>query len=71
MLVGQTVNCDHSTDVANAIGSVKQTFWQESFKQDGIVIPAGINGVLKIDAKANPRLARGILMDPPSIHSNY
>ncbi len=70
MLVGQTVNCDHSTDVANAIGSVKQTFWQESFKQDGIVIPAGINGVLKIDAKANPRLARGILMDPPSIHSN-
>lgn len=70
MLVGQTVNCDHSTDVANAIGSVKETFWQEAYKDSGVLVPAGISGVLKIDAKANPRLARGILMDPPSIHSN-
>lgn len=69
-LIGQTVNCDHSTDIANAIGSVKNTYWQESFKDQGIMVPAGINGVLKIDAKANPRIARGILMNPPSIHSN-
>lgn len=70
MLVGQTVNCDHSTDIANAIGSVKETFWQEQQKTEGILVPAGIGGVLKIDARANPRIARGILMTPPSVHSN-
>lgn len=70
LLVGQTVNCDHETDVANAIGSVKSVVWQNSYKVDGITIPAGINGVLKIDGVSNPRIARGINMDPPSIHSN-
>lgn len=70
LLLGQTVNCDHSTDIGNAIGSVSQVMWQEAYKEGNFVIPAGINGVLKIDGKANPRIARGILMDPPSIHSN-
>ena len=74
LLIGQTINCDHETDMGNAIGAVKSVFWQESYTDtvDGkkINIPAGINGLFKIDAKSNPRLARGILMDPPSIHSN-
>lgn len=71
LLVGQTVNCDHSTDVGNAIGSIKEVYWQEEYTDNnGIVIPAGINAKLKIDGKANPRIARGIMMDPPSIHSN-
>lgn len=69
-LIGQTVNIDHETALGNAIGSVKEVFWQNATKAGEIEIPAGINGVLKIDAKANPRIARGILMDPPSIHSN-
>ena len=70
LLLGQTVNTDHSTDIGNAIGSVAQVSWQEAYTDAGIKIPAGINGVLKIDGKANPRIARGILMEPPSIHSN-
>lgn len=72
LLVGQTVNCDHETEIGNAIGSVKEVSWQNAYTDDtmGIEIPAGINAVLKIDAKANPRIARGIMMDPPSIHSN-
>lgn len=70
LLIGQTVNCDHSTDIGNAIGSVSEVIWQEAYKDGKILIPAGINGVLKIDGKANPRIARGILMEPPSIHSN-
>ena len=70
LIIGQTVNCDHETDIANAIGTVKDAFWQDSFTQDGVTIPGGINGVLKIDGVANPRIARGIMMDPPSIHSN-
>lgn len=71
LLLGQTVNCDHSTDIGNAIGAVSKVTWQEAYKaENSFMIPAGINGVLKIDGKANPRIARGILMDPPSIHSN-
>lgn len=70
LLVGQTVNCDHETDIANAIGSIKEVAWQDAYQVDGYTIPGGINGTLKIDAKSNPRIARGINMDPPSIHSN-
>ena len=71
MLVGQTVNIDHETALGNAIGSVVSVSWNESYKtDDGVTIPAGINAELKIDGKSNPRIARGILMDPPSIHSN-
>lgn len=70
LLLGQTVNCDHETNIGNAIGAVSQVMWQESYKYGSFTIPAGINGILKIDGKANPRIARGILMEPPSIHSN-
>ena len=70
ILLGQTVNCDHETNIGNAIGAVSQVMWQESYKDGSFTIPAGINGILKIDGKANPRIARGILMEPPSIHSN-
>lgn len=70
MLLGQTVNCDHETNIGNAIGAVSKVVWQDAYKEGNFTIPAGINGILKIDGKANPRIARGILMEPPSIHSN-
>lgn len=71
LLLGQTINIDHEMAVGNAIGSVSEVYWQESYKTtSGIIVPAGINGTLKIDAKSNPRIARGIMMEPPSIHSN-
>lgn len=70
LLLGQTVNTNHETETENAIGSVSKVFWQEATKVGNVKVPAGINGVFKIDAKSNPRIARGILMDPPSIHSN-
>lgn len=70
LMLGQTVNCDHETDIGNAIGAVSKVMWQEAYKDGNIFVPAGMNGVLKIDGKANPRIARGILMEPPSIHSN-
>lgn len=74
LLIGQTVNCDHETNIGNAIGSVKEVYWQEAYTVNkngkNITVPAGINAKLRIDGKANPRIARGIMMDPPSIHSN-
>jgi len=69
-LKGQTVNTNHDTEVENAVGAVSSVRWQEATKVNGITVPAGINATFKIDAKSNPRLARGILMDPPSIHSD-
>ena len=68
-LIGQTINIDHETALGNAIGTVKSVEWQNAYTKDGVKVPAGINGVLKIDGKSNPRIARGIMMDPPSIHS--
>lgn len=71
MLLGQTVNIDHEIAVGNAIGAVSEVYWQPAYKtKSGIEVPAGINGKLKIDGKSNPRIARGIMMTPPSIHSN-
>jgi len=69
-LIGQTVNVEHETAVGNAIGTVKSVEWQKAYTANGIKVPAGINAVLKIDGKSNPRIARGIMMDPPSIHAN-
>ena len=69
LMVGQTVTPDHNSDIADSLGVVKATFWQEEYKMGKLLVPAGFNGLFKIDAKANPRIARGILMDPPSVHS--
>lgn len=69
-MVGQTVNIDHEMAIGNAIGSVKSVEWQNAYTANGIKIPAGFNAVLKIDGKSNPRIARGIMMNPPSIHAN-
>lgn len=71
LLKGQSINADHETMIGNAMGAVCEVAWQEEYKTTdaGIVIPSGINAELKIDGKSNPRIARGIMMDPPSINS--
>jgi len=71
LLVGATVNPDHeSRMVGNAMGVVKSVEWENAYKSGGTTVPSGINGVYKIDAKSNPRIARAIMMDPPAVHSN-
>lgn len=69
-LYGQTVYVDHETAIGNAIGTVAELSWEESYTTtEGFKIPAGINAKLKIDGKSNPRLVRLMAMDPPGIHS--
>lgn len=72
LALGVTINADHETALGNAMGSVKEVFWQNGYTDPvtNKLVPGGINGVFKIDGKSNPRIARGIMMDPPSIHSN-
>lgn len=68
-IIGQTIYPNHDANVGNQLGAVADAVWQESYKVDGVKIPAGFNVRLKIDGKSNPSTARGIMMDPPSIHS--
>ncbi len=70
LLEAQTVYINHDAVVGNELGSVANAFWENSYKTEGgIIIPAGINALLHIDAKSNPKLVRGMNMKPPSIHS--
>lgn len=67
-LLGATVYPNHEfSDINNWLGSVSNVEWDETgANSEGI---AGINAEYKIDALMNPRIARGLLMKPPAIHS--
>lgn len=67
-LLNQTVYPNHDfTDINNWLGAVASVEWDEEGSQaEGV---AGINAEYKIDALMNPRIARGLLMKPPAIHS--
>lgn len=73
LLIGQSIKPDHETGVGNSMGAVLEAVWEESYTMSDmgvkIKVPAGINVRLKLDGKANPRIARQILMDPPGINS--
>jgi hypothetical protein len=68
LLQGQTVYKNHDFfDVEQWLGVVTSSFWDaEGAQSEGV---PGINVELKIDWKMNPRIARGLLMQPPAIHS--
>lgn len=68
-LNGKGVYKDHDTRTDNWAGIVKAVKWSEGFTtDDGVYVPAGIDGILAIDSKTNPKLARGIMIG--SIYSN-
>lgn len=70
LLVGQTVYANHEMVVGNELGAIPEVSWQEGYTTNsGVVVPAGINAKLKIDGKANPKVARNMMMKPPAIHS--
>ena len=54
---------NHDTSsIDNWVGKVMSPTWGESYTDSkGNVIPAGINAILHIDAKTNPKVARGVL----------
>jgi len=68
-LVGISLMTDHEQNTGNVIGAVKSASWQEGYTVEGLKVPAGINVKLNIDGKSHPKIARGILSDPPSYHS--
>ncbi len=77
LFMGQTVYKNHGEsvglwggrqfDVEKWLGSVSQAEWDA--KGDKVGGVPGVNVEMKIDAVMNPRIARGLLMKPPAIHS--
>lgn len=68
LLKGQTVYVDHYYwSVTGWIGAVNEAFWDAAGTESGGV--PGINAELKIDCKVAPKVARGMMMKPPAIHS--
>lgn len=68
MLLGATVYANHNFyDINGWLGSVSAVEWDADGKAANGV--PGINARYKIDALMNPRIARGLMMQPPAIHS--
>ncbi len=59
----QTVYPNHDTDVEKWLGVVEDSVWSQNSE------PAGIDITLKIDKVINPRIAEGLKMRPPALHS--
>jgi hypothetical protein len=63
MLTGQVVYPDHLHQVDAWLGTVVRDWWSET--DPGL--PPGLNVELKIDALSNPKIARGLLLEPPAV----
>lgn len=61
-LKGQTIYPNHWHDVNQWLGVIPYSYWEEA------TVP-GINVILKIDKLENPKIAQGLSMKPPAIHS--
>lgn len=69
LLDGVPLYKDHETDLDNWVGLVNGVKWTKSFTdKDGVVVPAGIDGIVAIDKVTNPKVARGVLAG--AIYSN-
>jgi hypothetical protein len=76
LYLGQTVYTDHGRpkmfygrefSVSDWVGAISQAFWDEKGEQSGGI--PGVNVEMKIDWTMDVKLARGLLMKPPAIHS--
>ena len=63
LLKNQTVYADHNVSIHNWLGVVINSFW------DKVSDPAGVDADIIIDTTLNPKIARGLTIQPPAIHS--
>ena len=71
-LVSKPIYVEHEDEIGNEHGVIESVEWQAGYRDEAnsIDVPPGIVGILKIDAKANPKTARNLLSDPPAIFSD-
>lgn len=65
MIEGATVYPDHNTQIEKWLGVVLASQWSEGAGET----PPGIDVLLRIDKVLNPKVAEGLKMNPPAIHS--
>jgi len=68
LLKNKTMYKNHEQEVDNWVGVVADPYYEPSFSQEAIEVPAGISGFARIDIKTNAKVARGLLMG--AIQSN-
>ena len=56
---GECLGIKVTNSTRNWVLMILRELRYDEYKDGSFVIPAGINGILKIDGKANPRIARG------------
>ncbi len=71
LIIGKPAYLDHNMwSVTNNIGVIESAYWvEEAVDSMGNTIPAGIEGVFKVDAKKWPDIARDLQAEIPSIQS--
>lgn len=64
LLVGKPVHSEHWVSARSWLGKVMETVWTPRYTQNGINVPAGIDGVLAIDTttERGEDIAKGIAM---------
>jgi hypothetical protein len=60
-LLGKPVYLEHDTNLLNWVGMVRNPTWVDERMENGVRIPAGIDGIIAIDAKTNPKIVRATL----------
>jgi len=60
-----TIYGNHKPDVNAWLGVMMSPTWSPASGSN----PAGVNTLFKIDAKENPRIAKGLTMEPPAINA--
>jgi hypothetical protein len=69
-LLGQTIYGNHEAYQGNEKGVVSKVMWDEGYKIGGVKVPAGFNFEAMVDGKIHTKLARELMSDPPTVHSN-
>ena len=69
-LLKKPVYIDHSYTVEDAIGTVENAVFTNSFIQDGVAVPAGIDGMLAINTGTSKGLNMAKLIEQGALCSN-
>ncbi|WP_375560285.1 hypothetical protein ACE193_21645 [Bernardetia sp. OM2101] len=66
---GQVLRVDHSLSTKNIIGNVVEVWFDEGFIQNGVAIPAGVNGFFRVSREEFSKEVELLTSDPAGIRA--
>ncbi|WP_338813187.1 hypothetical protein V9L05_17820 [Bernardetia sp. Wsw4-3y2] len=69
MWEGQVLRVDHSLSTKNIIGNIVEVWFDEGFIQDGVTIPAGVNGFFRVSREEFSKEVELLTSDPAGIRA--